>query len=185
MNIILNEKKVECRETETILDVAKRCGISIPTLCYQKDLKPYASCFICVVEIKGMKKLVPSCSTLVSDGMEIQTESERVKASRKVCIELLLSDHCGDCKAPCQVKCPAGIDIPGFISLLAKSSESEAIKLIKENLPLPASLGRVCPSPCETECRRACVDDAVSICFLKRYIADKDLESPKPYVATP
>jgi NADPH-dependent glutamate synthase beta subunit-like oxidoreductase len=148
------------------------------------ELQPFGSCFICVVEVKGLPRLVPSCSTPVSDGMEILTDSETVRASRKVCIEFLLSDHCGDCRAPCQVECPAGIDIPGFISLLAHSNEADAIKLIKENLPLPASLGRVCPRPCETECRRARVDDAVSICFLKRYIADKDLESKKPYVAT-
>lgn len=185
MQVLLDGKKVEYKSGETILDVARRSGIEIPTLCHQTELKPFASCFICVVETKGLPRLVPSCSTVVTDGMDIETGSEKVRASRKVCVELLLSDHCGDCRAPCQVKCPAGIDIPGFISLLAHSKEAEAIKLIKENLPLPASLGRVCPRPCETECRRACVDDAVSICFLKRYIADKDLESKKPYIATP
>lgn len=184
MNITLDGVKVECKEGETILQVARREGIEIPTLCYHDELKPFASCFICVVEVKGLPRLVPSCSTIVSDGMDVSTYSEKVKASRKVCVELLLSDHCGDCRAPCQVECPAGIDIPGFISLLAHSSEADAIKLIKENLPLPASLGRVCPRPCETECRRACVDDSVSICFLKRFIADKDLQSPSPYVAT-
>ena len=184
MNITLNGKKVECQCGETIFTVAKRNGITVPTLCHHEEIKPFASCFICVVEVKGLPRLVPSCSTLVSDNMEVETHSPKVLASRKVCIELLLSDHCGDCRAPCQVSCPAGIDIPGFISLLAKSTEKEAIKLIKENLPFPASLGRVCPRPCETECRRARVDDAVSICFLKRYIADKDLELPAPYVAT-
>ncbi len=185
MNIILNGKKVECQADETILAVAKRNGLEIPTLCNQEGLKPYGSCFICVVEVKGAPRLVPSCATLVTEGMEVETYSEKVKASRKVCIELLLSDHVGDCRAPCSVSCPAGIDIPGFVSLLAHSSEAEAIKLIKEALPFPASLGRVCPRPCETECRRACVDDAVSICFLKRHIADKDMKSPTPYVATP
>jgi len=185
MNITLNGKQVECSAGETILTVAKRNGITIPTLCHHDELKPFASCFICVVEVPGLPRLVPSCATIVSDGMKVLTHSEKVLQSRKLCVELLLSDHCGDCRAPCSVECPAGIDIPGFISLLARSTEKEAIKLIKENLPFPASLGRVCPRPCETECRRARVDDAVSICFLKRYIADKDLESPKPYVATP
>ncbi len=184
MEIFLNGKAVECKSGETILDVAKRNGITIPTLCHHEEIKPFASCFICVVEVKGLSRLVPSCSTIVSDNMEVDTNSPKVRASRKVCVELLLSDHCGDCRAPCAVTCPAGIDIPGFISLLARSTEKESIKLIKENLPFPASLGRVCPRPCETECRRARVDDSVSICFLKRYIADKDLGSPEPYVAT-
>lgn len=182
MNITINNLRFEAHEGETILDVALRNDISIPTLCHQKELIPFASCFICVVEVNDGGKLLPSCSTKVVDGMVVQTDSPRVCSSRKTCVELLLSDHVGDCKGPCQVKCPAEIDIPGFISLLAHKNEQEAIKLIKQMLPFPASLGRVCPRPCETQCRRLCSNDAVSICFLKRYIADKDLSSPSPYV---
>lgn len=182
LNITINGGKITAEVGETILEAAKRAGIEIPTLCNQPELRPFGSCFVCVVEIRGLSRLVPSCATAVSDGMIIETNSERVRESRKVCVELLLSDHVGDCRGPCQVKCPAGIDIPGFISLLAHKNEAEAIKLIKETLPFPASLGRVCPRPCETECRRLCSDDAVSICFLKRYIADVDLMRPEPYV---
>lgn len=182
LNITLNGKIVTAEAGETILTVATRNGIKIPTLCNQPELKPYGSCFICVVEQKGLSRLVPSCATPVFDGMAVETDSERVRASRKMCVELLLSDHVGDCRGPCQVECPAGIDIPGFISLLAHKNEAEAIKLIKEALPFPASLGRVCPRPCEQQCRRICSDDSVSICFLKRYIADVDLLRPEPYV---
>ena len=182
MNITLNGREFQAKPGETILAVARRNGIEIPTLCHQDGLAPYASCFICVVEVKGAPRLLPSCSTLVAEGMVVDTESERVRLSRKTCIELILSDHVGDCRGPCQVKCPAGIDIPGFISLLATKREDEAIRLIKEALPFPASLGRVCPRPCEEQCRRICSDDAVSICFLKRYIADVDLAGPSPYV---
>ncbi|MFH0798926.1 MAG: FAD-dependent oxidoreductase [Pseudomonadota bacterium] len=182
LQITLNGKQVAAEAGETILAVAKRNGIEIPTLCNQSGLAPFGSCFICVVEVKGAPRLLPSCATAVADGMVIETESGRVRTSRKVCVELLLSDHVGDCRGPCQVKCPAGIDIPGFISLLAHKNEAEAIKLIKEALPFPASLGRVCPRPCEEQCRRVLSDDSVSICFLKRYIADADLERPEPYV---
>lgn len=180
--ITLNGKEVSTEAGETILTVASRNGIKIPTLCNQPELKPYGSCFICVVEVRGLARLVPSCATPVSKGMVVETDSERVKNSRKVCVELLLSDHVGDCRGPCQVNCPAGIDIPGFISLLAHKNEAHAIRLIKEALPFPASLGRVCPRPCEEQCRRICSDDAVSICFLKRYIADVDLARPEPYI---
>jgi len=180
--IKLNGKEVDANDGETILDVAKRNGIEIPTLCHQEGLKPYGSCFICVVEMKGLGRLVPSCSTPVAEGMEIMTDSERVMASRKVCLELLLSDHVGDCRAPCQVECPAGIDIPAFISLLEQNNTADAVKIIKDTLPFPASLGRVCPRPCESMCHRSCVDDSLSICFLKRYIGDDDLNSSNPYI---
>ncbi len=182
MQIRIDDNMVEAHEGETILAVATRAGIKIPTLCHHPELKPYASCFICAVEIEGMSRLVPSCATMVHEGMVVFTNSERVRASRKVCIELILSDHVGDCRGPCQVECPAGIDIPGFISLLAHKNTEEAIRLIKEVLPFPASLGRVCPRPCEAQCRRTCSDDAVSICFLKRSVADEDLARPDPYV---
>jgi formate dehydrogenase major subunit len=182
LTITIDGKRCEAQGGEMILAVAERNGFEIPTLCNQPGLKPYASCFICVVEIDGFPRLVPSCATPVADGMRIHTNSERVRASRKVCIELLLSDHVGDCRGPCQVECPAGIDIPGFISLLAHANTEEAISLIKEALPFPASLGRVCNRPCELQCSRLCSDDSVSICFLKRYIADEDLKRPNPYV---
>ncbi len=181
-HVTIDGSVLDANPGETILDVAKRAGIEIPTLCFHDELKPYGSCFICVVEVEGMNRLVPSCATLIAEGMTIQTNSERVRVSRKVCVELLLSDHVGDCRGPCQVTCPAGIDIPGFISLLAQKNTADALRLIKETLPFPASLGRVCPRPCERECRRTCADDAVSICFLKRYIADGDLGRPDPYV---
>lgn len=182
ISITLNNKQISAEPTETILDVAKRNGIQIPTLCHQPTLKPFGSCFVCVVEVKGAPRLIPSCATLVTNGMIIETDSDRVRKSRKVCVELLLSDHVGDCRGPCQVKCPANIDIPGFISLLAHKNEEEAIKLIKEAIPFPAALGRVCPRPCEQQCKLVCSGDAVSICFLKRYIADVDLARPEPYV---
>lgn len=182
LTITIDGKKCTADSGEMILAVAERSGFEIPTLCNQPGLTPYASCFICVVEIEGYPRLVPSCSTPVADGMKIHTNSDRVRASRKVCVELLLSDHVGDCRGPCQVECPAGIDIPGFISLLAHANTEEAISLIKEALPFPASLGRVCNRPCELQCSRLCADDSVSICFLKRYIADEDLKRPNPYV---
>ncbi|MFH1829280.1 MAG: FAD-dependent oxidoreductase [Pseudomonadota bacterium] len=182
--VTIDGKKVSAETGEMILAVCERNGIKIPTLCNQPGLKPYSSCFICVVEIEGAPRLVPSCSTEVIDGMIIHTNSERVRASRKVCLELLLSDHVGDCRGPCQVECPAGIDIPGYISLLAHSNTKEAISLIKETLPFPASLGRICTRPCELQCTRMCADDSVSICFLKRYIADEDLNQPTPYIPT-
>ncbi len=180
--ITIDEKHVQACIDDTILNVARRCGIDIPTLCHHPELKPYTACFICVVEVVGSGKLIPACSTKVYEGLSVMTNSDRVRASRKVCIELLLSDHVGDCKGPCQITCPAGIDIPGFISLLSEKNDAESLRLIKQAVPFPASLGRICPKPCESQCKRSCVDEAVSICFLKRYVADTDLQSEHPYI---
>ncbi len=182
-NITINNKTCEAHEGETILQVAERNGFKIPTLCYMKETIPFTSCFICVVEIKGRPNLAPSCSLPVAPNMEIVTESPRIRESRKTCLELLMSDHCGDCMAPCQAACPAGCDIPGFIHFLLDNKPKEAIKLIKETIPLPASLGRVCPRPCETACKRGLLEGPVSICFLKRRVADVDLESNDMYIA--
>ncbi|MGA1841036.1 MAG: FAD-dependent oxidoreductase [bacterium] len=73
---------------------------------------------------------------------------------------------------PCRVRCPAGINIQGFIALIRARKYAEALDLIRERMPLPAVCGRICPHPCEEECRRGDVDEPVSICALKRFAAD-------------
>jgi formate dehydrogenase major subunit len=180
--IIIDGKNYKASEGETILAVADRNYIKIPTLCFLKELKPFTSCFICAVEVEGRKNLAPACSTPVSPLMNVTTNSDRIRDTRKMCLELLLSDHCGDCMAPCQAACPAGLDISGFIHLLLENRPDEAIKLIKETIPLPAALGRVCPAPCEEACRRQTLESPVSICCLKRYVGDQDLTSGKKYI---
>jgi len=164
---------------DTILDVANRLGIKIPTLCHDPRLKPYSSCFVCVVQINGNNNLQPSCSTKVADNMIIETNNQKVRESRKTALDLLLSNHYADCEAPCKQTCPAGVDVQGYISLIEKKMYSKAIELIKEVNPLPAICGRVCVRPCEVACRRNLMDEnaAVGIDYLKRYAADVDLNS--------
>ncbi len=76
-------------------------------------------------------------------------------------------------RAPCVLACPAGINVQGYVQLIGQGRYQDALRLIMERLPLPGVLGRVCPHPCETKCRRAEVDQPVSICKLKRAAADK------------
>ena len=85
-------------------------------------------------------------------------------------------------RAPCVLACPAGINVQGYVQLVGQGKYEEAIRLILERLPLPGVLGRVCPHPCEIQCRRAQVDQAVSIRELKRTAADRvDLSAlPRP-----
>lgn len=190
INVILNGKVVEAKENETILELASRNGYRIPTLCHDPRLKPFASCFVCVVEVKNMKGFQPSCSIVVTEGMEIDTENDNVKKSRKAALELILSNHYADCYGPCKQTCPANVDVQGYISLIEKGLYKEAVALIKENNPLPAICGRVCVRPCELACRRNLLNEknAVGIDYLKRFASDFDLESEnhyKPEIAAP
>jgi formate dehydrogenase major subunit len=174
--ITLNGKACTAQKGQTILDVATAAGYSIPTFCHRDDLEPFASCFVCAVEVEGRRTLVPSCSTEVAAGMVINTENDRVKNARKTCIDLLLSDHVGDCLGPCMTTCPAGIDIPGFVNHIANGRHREALALINNNMPLAGCLGRVCTRPCEDACRRQLVEKPVAICQLKRFPADLAVE---------
>ncbi len=183
LNIILNGKNVAGNEGESILSLATRHGYSIPTLCHEPRLEPFSSCFVCVVEVKGMRGFQPSCSTKISEGMEVDTESAEVRKARKTALDLLLSNHYADCLGPCKLTCPAGVDVQGYISLIDKGMYKEAIKLIKQDNPLPAICGRVCVRPCEAACRRNLMEEGsgVGIDYLKRFAADKDLNSEQHY----
>ena len=97
MNIILNGREVSARPGATILDVAQREGMEIPTLCHHPALAPEASCRLCVVEDCKSKKLVPACATFAADGMRLETENERVHEARRFNLELLLARHPLDC----------------------------------------------------------------------------------------
>lgn len=96
-NIEVNGNKLEAMQGETILKTLDRNGIKVPTLCYMKDLFPTGSCRMCVVEVEGRKNLVTACSEPVYEGMKIKTHSNRVLESRKMIVELLLSNHPDDC----------------------------------------------------------------------------------------
>lgn len=178
LNIILNRKIVTGYPGETILEMASRHGVEIPTLCNDERLEPFSSCYVCVVEVEGMRGLQPACSTKIREGMRIETENDRVVKSRKFSLELLASNHYADCVAPCRETCPAGVDVQGYIAMINRGMHHEAVKIIKETNPLPAICGRVCVRPCELACRRNLVEGVgVGIDYLKRYTSDIDLES--------
>ena len=185
IKIYLDGKEVLANPGETILEVAKRNGIDIPTLCHDPRLEPFTSCFVCVVEVEGAKGFVPSCATKVTDGMKITTNSENVLKTRKMALELLASNHYADCLGTCKMTCPAGVDVQGYIALIAMGRYSEAVSLIKETNPFPSVCGRVCTRPCEGKCRRNNVDEPVAIDYLKRYATDLDMNSEHPFTPTP
>jgi formate dehydrogenase major subunit len=171
----INGQEVEAAPGKTILEVVREQGIDeIPTLCHSPELKPIGSCFLCVVEIEGRGNLAPSCATKIMPDMKIETRNERVVASRKTALELLLSNHYADCISPCMEGCPANVDAQGYIALAAMGQTQKAVDLIRQANPLPAVCGRVCVRKCEVVCRRDDVDEPVAINNIKRYVTDAD-----------
>jgi len=182
LNITINGKKYEAKSDQTVLDACKENGVIIPTLCHDPRLKPFGSCMICRVEIQGERGVPLSCGAQVRDGMVITTESDAIKTSRKTCLELLLSQHYGDCTAPCVIECPAHTDVQGYIYHIANGRNDEALQLIKQTNPLPIVCGRICPRPCEKKCRRNIFEGKIGIANLKRFVADIDLEKEDHYL---
>lgn len=178
----INGKEVTGTQGQTILEIAKENGIDVPTLCYDERVKIYGSCGLCVVEVEGIPKLLRSCATMAGNGMVVSTDTSRVRASRKTALELLLSDHVGDCQAPCVRACPGNTDCQGYVGLIANGEHIEALKLIKEQLPLPGSIGRVCPHPCEDACRRQLVEEPISIAALKFFAAEQDMKAEEMFI---
>lgn len=182
LNITINGSSCTAKPGQTILQACKDNGVFIPTLCHDERLKPFGSCMLCRVEVKGARGTMLACGAEITEGMVISTETEAVKESRKACLELLASQHYGDCKAPCIEACPSHVDIQGYVGHIANGRFEEALKLIKERNPLPVVCGRICTRPCETECRRNILEGPVGIAYLKRFVADVDIEKDVPYL---
>ncbi|MFQ8846522.1 MAG: FAD-dependent oxidoreductase, partial [Clostridia bacterium] len=178
----INGKEVKGLPGQTILEVARENDIFIPTLCYDERTKIYGSCGICMCEVEGNPKLCKACATVIAPGMVIRTNTERVIESRKTNLELLLSNHTGDCRPPCVLACPAQTDCQGYVGLIANGEYEAALELVKDKIPLPAALGRVCPHPCEEKCRRGLIDEPISIQWLKRFVADNDLMGEEAFI---
>lgn len=180
--LTIDGRSVEVPAGTSVLGAARRLGIDIPTLCYLEGYEPSTSCQLCMVKLRNPDRLVPSCGTVAIEGMVVESQTEELFNIRRTALELLLSDHVGDCLAPCQFACPAHMDIPLMLREISEQRLREAIITVKETIALPAVLGRVCPKPCEKGCHRADANGAVAVCGLKRFVADVDLASGEPYL---
>lgn len=181
VKVTIDGREVLADSALTILEVAQSLGIAIPTLCHDPRLAPFSSCFVCVVEVAGARGYVPSCATKVTDQMVVKTDTPELRQARKTALELIVSNHFADCLGPCQLTCPASVDIQGYIALVAMGRYSEAVALIKETNPFPSVCGRICTRPCEGKCRRNLTDEPVGVDYLKRYAADLDRAGHHPF----
>ncbi|OHD64735.1 MAG: ferredoxin, partial [Spirochaetes bacterium GWF2_52_7] len=96
--VYINKQAVEIKEGSTIFEAAAKAGIRIPTLCHVENQLPKGACRVCMVDVEGARSMVASCTTPVAEGMKITTNSRNVRDARKFVIELLISEHCGECK---------------------------------------------------------------------------------------
>jgi NADPH-dependent glutamate synthase beta subunit-like oxidoreductase/formate hydrogenlyase subunit 6/NADH:ubiquinone oxidoreductase subunit I len=178
-DITVDGRTMRAYEGQTVLSVAIDNGIlDIPNLCDDEKLEPTSACRMCLVEIDGAERPLPSCNTPATPGMVVRTKSDRLTHIRRTNLEMMLSDHNAYCQPPCQVACPTHIDIPGYLELIAKGQNREAARLVKEVLPFPYILGLTCPAPCQEDCRRTLVEEEIAICRMHGYAATQCLDDP-------
>jgi len=176
VNLTINGEAVRALAGQSIMQAALDAGIRIPNLCSDGRIEPVGSCRLCIVEIDGVKGFQTSCSTPVAEGQVVQTDTEPLRDARRLILELMLSDHNAYCLPPCQSGCPDNLDIPGYVGAIADDNPRESVRIIKQRLPFPRILGRVCPRPCEDVCRRGENDQPISICSIKRFAGDAAAE---------
>ncbi|MCK4982374.1 MAG: FAD-dependent oxidoreductase, partial [Victivallaceae bacterium] len=172
IKFILDGKEVTAEPNKTIVNIATENGIHIPTLCHNEKVSRTTSCFVCVVKDAKTGRFLPSCSAYPVPGQEIDASSDEVKDMRKTALELLLSEHAGDCEAPCTMACPAHAMVEEYVRAGRDGDFLECLKILKKRIPLPMSIGRVCPRFCEKDCRKNVSDKPVAINDFKRLAAD-------------
>jgi formate dehydrogenase major subunit len=173
IRLFLDGRYLQVNPRMTILEAAQANGIEIPTLCSDPRLAPSGRCGMCLVEVVG-NGIVNSCQTPVAEGMEVISENPEIAAARRQKLNDYLANHNAYCEPPCHNACPARIDIPAYLAAIARGDDAEAIRIVKRRLPLPRIIGRICPRPCESACRRIQVDgEPVAICQLKRFAGDR------------
>lgn len=177
-SLTIDGSPVSVAPGSTVLTAARALGLDIPTLCYLEKCGPLNSCLVCVVKING--KLVPSCGTKVEPGMVVESETEEVHAARRTALELLFSDHVGDCLSPCHRLCPLGLNVPVMIRQIQTGKLEEANATVRGALPLAGVLGRLCHHPCEQGCRRGTWDDPAAIRDMERFVTDWESQQTKP-----
>jgi NADPH-dependent glutamate synthase beta subunit-like oxidoreductase/ferredoxin len=177
--ISIDGQEVEMGEGQSVLEGARKAGIAIPTLCYLEKCGPLNTCQICLVKIvsPGAARLAPSCGTKAVPGMVVESETVEVHEARRTALELLLSDHVGDCLSPCQRLCPLLLNIPMMIRQIETGRLELATLTLRDALPLPSVLGRLCHHPCEQGCRRGTWDGPAAIRDMERFVTDEEAKA--------
>jgi len=179
-SLIIDHQSIEAKPGETVLQAARAAGLEIPTLCYLQGHEAGASCMVCAVKLKHSGQFIPACASRAVEGMELEHDTPEVREVRRMAIELLLSDHLGDCLSPCQRICPAHLGIPAVLQHLRDGDFGTAAAVARRDLALAGILCRICHRPCEQGCRRNLHDDAVAIAELVVHAIDTELAAGEP-----
>jgi ferredoxin len=181
--LTIDGRPVEVPDGTRVIQAARQLGIAIPTMCYIEGLEPFTSCMICQVKNDANGKMIPGCSAPVEEGMAIVTLSDEVKKARKFTLELLFSDHVGDCEAPCQRVCKSHINNPSMIRHNIDDDLDGAVEVLREaagptNLPCHG-----CEGTCEPGCRRGKAEAPIAIrdlvTFVHKYGDKNNLFKPE------
>src|SRR5215469_14233329 len=174
INITINGKTIEVEPGTTILDAAKKVNVKIPTLCYNPDLPPWASCGICIVRMAGSPKMVRACTTPCDNNMNIITHDPEIIAVRRTVLVLILSNHPNDC-----LQCPRNKSCE-LQDLSAEFGLREApYKKVVNDIPVDDSNPAItlCPEKCIRcgRCVKVCqeVQNVWALEFLGRGINGK------------
>lgn len=179
MKITIDNKEITVIEGETILEAARRNGIEIPSMCYAEGKRHQAGCMVCTVKELKSGRMLTSCSTKPTEGMEIDTSSEEVIRQRTMALELLLSDHRADCEAPCTMVCTHKLDVEQMLAAYDRGNYALAQAIIRRDFGDKIAC-EDCKAPCEKACRRGTVDKAVAIREIIREVAAMDVAQVEP-----
>ncbi len=178
----IDQRPIEAKPGETILQAARAAGIEIPTLCFLDGFEAGASCMVCAVKLKHNGQFIPACGSRVIDGMEIEHDTAEVRDARRMALELLFSDHLGDCLSPCERICPARLGIPAVLKHMRAGHTGLAAASARRDLALAGILCRICNRPCEQGCRRGAHDEPVAIADLVTHAIDTEISAGEPRV---
>ena len=163
LNITINGQLHQVSDGTRVIAACRAAGVEIPTLCWLEGQAHFTSCMVCVVKDVHRGRLIPSCSAPVTDGMALETDTDEVRDARRVALELLLSEHIGDCRAPCQRVCPLQLDIPRMIRQIASGELDAAAQTVQNAQTQSGVTCEQCKAPCEKACRRGRADQTVAI----------------------
>ena len=181
MKFKIDQQLIETEKDLTIWQAAAKAGVDIPTLCYKEGHEHFTSCMLCVVTDKTSGKTLPACSARVAEGMDIETQSDHIREFRKSTLELLLSEHVGDCEAPCQRLCVLHSEIPKMLREVGDQRMEDAVLTVRSDVALASIIERMCHAPCEKGCRRGQHDEPLAIQHMSRYVADWHLKEGAAY----
>lgn len=181
----IDGREVTVADGTTVLEAARSLGLQVPSLCHRPGFDCATSCMVCVVRIDRGRGFTPSCATVVRDGMEVECDSEPVRAARRNSLLLLLTDHAGDCVAPCQLADDRHANLPDIIrrvgagDLRGAAAAMAAAGFDLDNLP-PDFARRG-----QKACRRGRIDEGLAIERLLRCVAEHRDDAPADATATP